>query len=79
MARRTVPPPGSARAIAAYNCGRRMADWGSPNIVGMMNRGESITDLLTPGEKQAYRLCTDAFWSKWWHLGYRARLEEADK
>lgn len=76
MARARFRPPGSARAIAAFNCGARMAEWGDPTVVDLVNRGESITDLMTPGELQAFRLSTDRLWWRWWHQGYRNGARE---
>lgn len=70
MARARGKPPATARAIAAYNCGARMAAWRDQRIADMVCRGESITDLMTPGEVAAHRLCTDAYWGKWWWQGY---------
>lgn len=70
MARRRFPPPGSARAIAAYNCGARMAEWRTPKVADMVNRGEPITDLMTDGERLAFRLSNDRLWWRWWWQGY---------
>lgn len=53
-----------------------MAEWGDPTVVDLVNRGESITDLMTPGELQAFRLSTDRLWWRWWHQGYRNGARE---
>lgn len=71
MARALHKPPSSARAIAAYNCGARMAEWRSTRLINMVNKGEPITEFMTEGERMAYRLCTDAFWWRYWWQGYR--------
>lgn len=53
-----------------------MAEWGDPSVADLVNRGESITDLMTPGELQAFRLSTDRLWWRWWHQGYRNGARE---
>ena len=71
MARARHKPPSSARAIAAYNCGARMAEWQNPTVADMACRGESLRDYMTEAERMAYRLCTDAFWWRYWWQGYQ--------
>lgn len=77
MARARPKPPGSARAIAAYNCGARMAQWRDPKVADAVCRGESISDLMTEGEMAAFRLTTDRLWWRWWWQGYRFGAVEA--
>lgn len=72
MARAQPKPPSTARAIAAFRCGARMAEWRNPEVASMACRGESLTDYMTEGERHAFRLCTDAYWWRYWWQGYRA-------
>lgn len=71
MARAGRKPPTSARAIAAYNCGVRMGEWPFEIIGRMVAAGQEITEYMTPGEKQAFMLSTDALWWRWWWRGYQ--------
>lgn len=79
MTQRRPKPPGSARAIAAYRCGARMADWGTVEIPRMVTQGESLKDYMTGGELAAFRLCSDAFWWRYWWQGYRYGSTERDE
>lgn len=54
-----------------------MAEWRNPAVALMVCQGESITDYMTEGELQAFRLSTDRLWWRWWWQGYRNGAVEA--
>lgn len=70
MARAKPRPPGTARAIAAYNCGARMAEWQDPKVANMVCLGESIADLMTNAERLAFSLSRPALWWRYWWQGF---------
>lgn len=76
MAPSRPKPPGSARAIAAYRCGARMAEWRDTRIPDMACRGENLKDFMTDAERQAFRLTKDAVWWRYWWQGYHYGVVE---
>jgi hypothetical protein len=68
-------PPSTARAIAAFNAGYRLAAFDTPDIARRMAAGDPCRDWLTVGELAALRLSNDREWSRWWWRGYTRRRE----
>lgn len=77
MARRTLPSPKGRRAVTAYSCGARMAEWQTTLVADLANRGDQLADYMTAAERAAYRRGKPASWWCWWWQGYRhGRIEQ---
>ncbi len=72
--RRRRAAPATARELAAYNVGWRLAGFGEPAILDKINRGRPVLDWLTVAEAGMWRITDERTWSRWLWAGWQARL-----
>lgn len=71
MARPRASVPRRGRALIAFDCGRRMAEWDTPIVVDLVNRGDDLTQYMTDAEQEAFARGGAASWWRHWWGGFR--------